>query len=105
MCPLSLKRRRLSWRTCGSRIPISRDCSLVPDKDKELANIAVAVDQLNTALRRVNLLLATQAPRLEGTLENFRKISADLKDLSADLKRTPSDLLFSAPPRKSELLK
>jgi phospholipid/cholesterol/gamma-HCH transport system substrate-binding protein/paraquat-inducible protein B len=76
-----------------------------PDKDKELANIAVVVDQLNTTLRRVNLLLATQAPRIEDTLENFRKISADLKDLSENLKRTPSDLLLSAPPRESELLK
>ena len=76
-----------------------------PDKDKELANIAVMVDQLNTTLRRISLLVATQAPRIEGTLENFRKISGDLKDLSENLKRTPSDLLFSAPPRKSELVK
>jgi len=76
-----------------------------PDKDKELANIAVVVDQLNTTLRRVSLLIATQAPRIEGTLENFRKISADLKDLSENLKRTPSDLLLSAPPRESELLR
>jgi len=76
-----------------------------PDKDKELANIAVTVDQLNTVLRRLNAVIVTQTPRLESTLENFRKISADMKDLSANLKRTPSDLLFSRPPRESELLK
>ncbi len=76
-----------------------------PDKDKELANIAVMIDELNTTLRRVNLLIATQAPRLEGALENFWKISSDMKDLSEDLKRSPSDLLLSAPPRESELLK
>ncbi len=76
-----------------------------PDKNKELANIAVVVDELNTTLRRVNFLIATQAPRIEGTLENFRKISSDVKDLSENLKRSPSDLLLSAPPRESELLR
>ncbi len=76
-----------------------------PDSDKELANIAVLVDELNTTMRRVNLLITTQAPRIEGTLENFRKISSDVKDLSEGLKRSPSDLLLSSPPRESELLK
>jgi len=76
-----------------------------PEKDKELANIAILVDELNTTMRRVNLLIATQAPRIEGTLENFRKISSDVKDLSEGLKRSPSDLLLSAPPRESELLR
>jgi len=60
---------------------------------------------LNTTMRRVNLLIATQAPRIEGTLENFRKISVDVKDLGENLKRNPSDLLLSSPPRESELLK
>ncbi len=76
-----------------------------PAGEKEMANIAMMVDQLNTTLRRLDLLVATQAPRLEGTFENFRKISSDLKTLSENLKRTPSDLLFSSPPRKSELVK
>jgi phospholipid/cholesterol/gamma-HCH transport system substrate-binding protein len=76
-----------------------------PDRDKELANIAIMADQLNTALRRVNTVIVTQAPRLESTRENFRKISGDMEDLSANLKRTPSDLLLSGPPRESELLK
>jgi phospholipid/cholesterol/gamma-HCH transport system substrate-binding protein len=76
-----------------------------PDKDKELANIATLVDELNTTVRRVNLLVATQAPRIESTLENFRKISNDVRELSENLKRSPSDLLLSSPPRKSELQK
>ncbi len=76
-----------------------------PGQEKDLANIAMVVDQLNTTLRRISLLVATQAPRIESTLENFRKLSGDMKDLSENLKRTPSDLLFSAPPRKSELVK
>ncbi len=75
------------------------------DKEKEMANIAMILDQLSTTLRRVDLLITTQAPRLEGIIENVRKISGDLKELSESLKRTPSDLLFSSPPRKSELVK
>lgn len=76
-----------------------------PDKDKDLANIAMVVDELNTTLRRVNFLIATQAPRVESTLENLRKISSDVKDVSGNLKRNPSDILLSAPPRESELVK
>jgi phospholipid/cholesterol/gamma-HCH transport system substrate-binding protein/paraquat-inducible protein B len=75
------------------------------DKEKEMVNLAMILDQLSATLRRVDLLITTQAPRLEGILENFRKVSADLTELSANLKRTPSDLLFSAPPRKSEVMK
>jgi hypothetical protein len=76
-----------------------------PDKDKELANIPMVVDELNTTVRRVNLLIATQAPHIESTLENLQKISSDLRELSENLKRNPSDLLLSSPPRKSELMK
>ncbi len=76
-----------------------------PDQSKEMANLAMAVDELNTALRRVNLLVATQASRLESILENFRKFSSDMRELSENLKRNPSDLLLSSPPRQSELKK
>lgn len=76
-----------------------------PDQNKEMANLAMAVDELNTALSRANLLVATQAPRLESILENLRKFSSDMKELSENLKRNPSELLFSSPPRQSELRK
>jgi len=76
-----------------------------PDTDKELANIPMVVNELNTTVRRLSLLIATQAPRIESTLENFRKMSGDAQYLSENLKRTPSDLLLSPPPHKSELVK
>jgi phospholipid/cholesterol/gamma-HCH transport system substrate-binding protein/paraquat-inducible protein B len=76
-----------------------------PDKDKEPANIAVMVDELNTTVHRVNLLIMTQTPRIESTLENLQKVSSDLRELSENLKRNPSDLLLSSPPPKSELQK
>jgi phospholipid/cholesterol/gamma-HCH transport system substrate-binding protein len=90
-----------------ARVTITRLQGLLarPDRNEELTSIAMLLDQLSTTLRRVDLLVTTQTPRLEATLENFRKTSADLKELSESLKRTPSDLLFSAPPRKSELVK
>jgi phospholipid/cholesterol/gamma-HCH transport system substrate-binding protein len=75
------------------------------DKEKEMANVALILDQLSTTLRRLDLLVATQTPRLEAILANFTRVSNDLKEVSASLKRTPSDLLFSGPPRKSELMK
>lgn len=75
------------------------------NNDEESANVALILDQLSMTLGRLDLLVATQTPRLEAILANFTRVSSDLKELSASLKRTPSDLLFSAPPRKSELMK
>ena len=51
------------------------------------------------------MLILTQTPRIESTLENFRKVSAGMKDLTENLKQNPSDLVFSSPPSESELVK
>jgi hypothetical protein len=76
-----------------------------PNEGKDKANIAAAVDQLNTTLRRINVLILTQTPRIESTLENFRKVSEGMKDMTENLKRNPSDLILSSPPSESELVK
>lgn len=75
------------------------------DTDKKMANLAAVIGQLNTTLRRIDRLILTQTPRIEDTLENLRKVSDDVKDLTEDIKRSPSSILLSSPPSESEVLK
>jgi len=69
------------------------------------ANLAETVARLNSALRRVDKLVATERPEIEIIIANFREISDNLKDLTSALKKRPSELILSKPPAKSEALK
>ncbi|MHC5061301.1 MAG: MlaD family protein [Planctomycetota bacterium] len=76
-----------------------------PQADREQANIAKAVIELNKVLERIDMLIATQQPQIERSLENFRQTSRNVKDLSGDIKKNPSTLIFSKPPPESEVLR
>ena len=69
------------------------------------ANIPEVTAQLNRTLQRINKLIASEKPEIEESLENLREVSTNLKDLTETLKRHPSNLIFSKPPPKSEVLK
>jgi len=72
---------------------------------EKMANLAVAIDQFDKILRRIDRLLMTQTPRIEDTLENLRKASAHVEELTEDLKKSPSSIILSSPPPESEVLK
>jgi hypothetical protein len=76
-----------------------------PQKDSQMANIAVMVAQLNRTLLRIDKLIAAQTPKAEQALNELQKILENLKDLTESLKRHPSELIFSQPPPKSEATK
>ena len=69
------------------------------------ANVPQMTSQLTKTLQRIDELLATERPEIEEAVRNLRGVLANLKDLTESLKRDPSDLIFSQPPRKSEDLK
>ncbi len=69
------------------------------------ANIPEVTLQLNRTLQRIDKLIASEKPEIEQSLENLREVSTNLKDLTETLKRHPSNLIFSKPPPKSEVLK
>jgi paraquat-inducible protein B len=69
------------------------------------ANVPKLTAQLTTMFEHIDNQLAIQRPVVEGSLENLREISANVKDLSESLKRNPSQLIFSQPPPRSEVLK
>ena len=68
-------------------------------------NLAETVTRLNSALQRIDKLVATERPEIEVIIANFREISDNLKDLTSALKKRPSQLILSKPPAKSEALK
>ena len=70
--------------------------------DKELANVAELVDQMNTILLRTDQLILTRSPQIIEILENLRQISDNLKNLTDDLGKNPS-MIFSEPPEKKEV--
>ena len=69
------------------------------------ANVGQVSARLNKTLDDVDSLIVAEKPRISQTIENFRQISANIKDLTEDLKRHPSELIFSKPPPKSEVYK
>ncbi|MBN1973872.1 MAG: MCE family protein [Sedimentisphaerales bacterium] len=77
-----------------------------PEKtESEMANIAVLINNLNRTLTHIDKLVMNQSPKIEQTLEDLRDVSSDLKEIIGDIKKNPSQLIFSQPPPKSEVLK
>jgi paraquat-inducible protein B len=68
-------------------------------------NVPDAVVRLNEALVRFNSLISTERPGIERILNDLREITDSLKELIATVEQNPSELLFSKPPKKSEVLK
>jgi ABC-type transporter Mla subunit MlaD len=69
------------------------------------SNIPEMIARINSALSRIDKLIANERPELEIILANFREISDNIKELTSCLKGHPSELLFSQPPSESEVLK
>ncbi|MHC4475241.1 MAG: MlaD family protein [Planctomycetota bacterium] len=66
-------------------------------------NIAEVITQLSKTLRRIDKLVSTQTPQIEQALEDLRKVSANLEELTENLKKHPAELIFSQPPPRSEV--
>jgi phospholipid/cholesterol/gamma-HCH transport system substrate-binding protein/paraquat-inducible protein B len=72
------------------------------DSTKELANIAVLVDNFNQVLDNLDNLIKSEKPELREIIKNIRNLSENLEYLSEHLKDNPSELIFSSPPPKQE---
>jgi uncharacterized coiled-coil protein SlyX len=61
--------------------------------------------KLDNTLEELNLKVKTQGPEVDKFIRNLRAISDDIKELTAMLKEHPSEIIFSQPPKKSEMIK
>jgi hypothetical protein len=64
--------------------------------------LAASIVRLERTLARLDRLTGGSEGNLASTLENLRDISADLRELTENAKRHPSNLLFGEPPTPLE---
>jgi phospholipid/cholesterol/gamma-HCH transport system substrate-binding protein/paraquat-inducible protein B len=76
-----------------------------PEPVSGQSNLPETIVQLNNTLVRIDKLISTERPQIEMILANFKEISDNLSSLTNNLKKHPSDLLFSKPPSQSEAMK
>mgnify|MGYP007070675236 FL=1 len=76
-----------------------------PEGAASRANVPEVVAKLNQTLVQLNKVVATERPEIRTILAELREILDGLSDLVATLRERPSEILFSNPPRKSEVLR
>jgi paraquat-inducible protein B len=82
-----------------------KDLLMPPEGMVRRANLPEVVGRLNLMSAQLNKVLATERPEIQTILVDLRETLEGLNDLVTILKERPSELLFSNPPRKSEVLK
>ncbi len=84
----------------------------LPQVSQSLARVIKRIDatsgdlpetsaQLRQTLRRLNRMLANQQQEIQETVANMRAITENVKELTEESKRYPSQALFGAPPPPS----
>lgn len=82
-----------------------QDLLMPPEGAASRANVPEVVAKLNQTLVQLNKVVATERPEIRTILAELREILDGLSDLVATLRERPSEILFSNPPRKSEVLR
>jgi ABC-type transporter Mla subunit MlaD len=65
-------------------------------------NVPQAVIRLNDAIEHINALLTAERPQVDMVMTNLVEVSTNLKELTETLKYSPSELIRSTPPPKTE---
>ena len=60
--------------------------------------------QLRQTLQRLNRLIANQQRDIEKTVDNLRAVSENMKEVTDNSKKYPSQVLFGAPPPPSKVM-
>jgi phospholipid/cholesterol/gamma-HCH transport system substrate-binding protein len=85
------------------KLPESADQALA--KIRELVSdpkLATSIAHMERTLGRLDRIFGGGEADLATTIENLRQISDNLRDLTEDAKRYPSNVIFGAPPRPLE---
>ncbi len=86
--------------TTGKDVRIAADNTkkLIKNLDRALTGVSPAVNQFSEACRQVNETVYFRKHDIEIMLDHLKKMSANLEELSEDLKIYPGSLLYSSPP-------
>jgi len=72
--------------------------------DSVSADLPDTSAQLRQTLQRTNRLIATQQQGIAATIENLQAVSNDIKELTENSRKYPSQVLFGAPPPPSKVM-
>jgi len=95
--------------------PLNQMLADLPRTSESLERLAKRLDsvsadlpdtsaQLRQTVQRLNRLISGQQQDIEKTVDSLRSISENLKELTDDSKKYPSQLLFGAPPPPSKVM-
>lgn len=76
-----------------------------PELQNSPKKLDQTITQLQTTIKRLDSLLASNQGDISTTIENLRIASEDLKEVTANAKKYPSQFLFGEAPNKSKLWK
>ena len=77
---------------------------LVTRLDSAAKDLPETSAQLRQTLQRVNRLIANQQRELERTMESLRVVADNVKEITENSKKYPSQTLFGAPPAPSKVM-
>lgn len=78
--------------------------SLFDPNSPERTGITQAMSQMQTTLANLEDFLTRQESDVEEIVENIRRVSGNLRELSEYAKRYPSQVIFGSAPPKSEIV-
>lgn len=99
----------------GAEKPMTQILADLPKASESISQLIKRVDaisvelpdsssQLRQTLRRLNRLLAGQQQEIQSAIDNLRAISENVKEISEDSKKYPSQVIFGAPPPRSGVM-
>ncbi len=68
-------------------------------------NLPQVLARLDSLLARTDRELAEKSPDIDKVISNMKVISENVKELTETLKKHPSEIIFSQPPAKTEMIK
>ncbi len=77
---------------------------LVKRLDSVSNDLPDSTAQLRQTLQRLNRLIANQQRDIEKTVDNLRAVSENMKEVTDNSKKYPSQVLFGAPPPPSKVM-
>jgi phospholipid/cholesterol/gamma-HCH transport system substrate-binding protein len=77
---------------------------LVKRLDSVATDLPETSGQLRQTIQRMNRLLANQQRDIERTMDNLRAVSENMKEITDNSKKYPSQVLFGAPPPPSKAM-
>jgi phospholipid/cholesterol/gamma-HCH transport system substrate-binding protein len=94
--------------------PVSQLLIDLPGVSESISHVALRLEavtadlpqtssQFQQTLRQLNRLIVTQQEQIQSTLESLRSVTEDIQEFANESRKYPSQILFGAPPPRSEV--